>query len=150
MRFVLITDKTPKQCIKALNDRIAKPATKTRTALQGWADKDTGRFRLSIETTVYSRFKRRTRLTGKVEKISGQTTIRGFVPSGFTQDKIIILAVFVAILSLFMFLSGQLIYAILIAIAGAALTIPLKGDDENHDLLLYELEKATKAKPAKD
>jgi hypothetical protein len=150
VRFALETDKTPKQCIKALQDRIGKSETKSRPNLTGSTDKDSGRFTLELETKVIGPFKRRTRLRGVATRTSGTTTLRGFVPNGMARNQLLLVGFFVLALAIFMFVRGQLIYAIMIVLAGAAMAIPLIGDNENYDELLYELEKATKAKPAKD
>ncbi len=151
MRFALETDKTPKQCVKAIQERFEQNPTKTRPELKGFADKDSGRFSMSMETTVFGRFKRRTRLRGQaVKRGGGVTSISGFVPHGMDRTQLRIIAAFVVVLVLFMYLRGQLIYGIMILLAGGALAIPLWGDHLNHDHLLYELEKATGAKPPKN
>lgn len=151
MRFVLETDKTPKQCVKAIQERFEQTPTKTRPEIKGTADKDTGRFSMSLETTVFGRFKRRTRLRGQaVKRGGGGSRISGFVPHGLDRRQLRLVAAFVVVLALFMYLRGQLIYGIMILLAGGALAVPLWGDHQNHDVLLYELEKATGAKPPKN
>ncbi len=147
MHFVLFTNKTTNQCMKALHERMQAPETKTRPALDGWIEKS-GSFSLSISRRVIGKFKRKTRLRGTADRENGVTVIRGFVPEGVNKTWLTVIGVVVGALAAFMFLSGQLVFAIVAVLGGGAIMISLWGDHRNHDLLLYELEKTLKAKPA--
>lgn len=146
MRFVLFTEKTPSQCMKALQERLQAKATKSRPALDGWVNKS-GKFSISMSSTVWGRFTRKTRLRAEASRESGITVIRGFVPNGASRETLFIIGGAVGALAVLMFARGNLVYAILAVIAGGALIVPLRGDYRNHDVLLYELEKTLKAKP---
>jgi hypothetical protein len=147
VRFVLITDKTVNQCMKALTERMQQSETKSRPAIDGWVEKG-GRFSISVSQPVIGKVGRRTKLRATASRESGTTVIRGFVPNGIDRGPLILVGVFVALLAGYMFVQGQLLYAIIIAVAGGGTMIPLWGDHQNHDRLLYELERTLKAKPA--
>ena len=147
MRFVLMTDKTPNQCMRALHERLQAGGTKSRPDLDGWIEKN-GHFSISVSTPVFGKFTRSTRLRATAERESGVTVIRGFVPDGVSREWLGVIGVGIVGMTLYMLASGQLIPALLILLAGGALVIPLWGDHLNHDVLLYELEKTLKAKPA--
>lgn len=147
MRFVLFTDKTTHQCMKALHERMQATETKSRPALDGWIEKS-GSFSISLQRRVMGKFTRRTRLRGTAERESGTTVIRGFVPEGVSKEWLTVIGIAVAALAGYMFFNGQLVFAIIILVGGAAMMMSLWGDHRNHDVLLYELEKTLKAKPA--
>lgn len=146
MRFVLFTEKTPSQCVKALNERLQATATKSRPRLKGQVEKS-GKFSMALSTPVLGKFQRTTRLSGSTSRESGVTVIRGFVPDGASSAWLIVIGIAVFLLATYMFAKGDLIFAIMIIGGGGALVIPLLGDHRNHDILLYELEKTLKAKP---
>lgn len=145
MRFVLFSEMTMRQCMKALNDRIQANGTKTRPELDGWVEKS-GRFSLALETPVFGRFRRKTRLRATAERENGLTVIRGFVPNGTSRAGLAIILVALLAVAVFMFARGEAIIAIAILFAGGGVSIPLIGDYHNHDVLLAELEKTLKAK----
>ena len=147
MRFVLFTEKTKSQCMKALHERLQASETKSRPELNGWIEKS-GSFSLELSRPVFGKFQRTTRLRGTTERESGMTVIRGFVPNGLSREWLIIIGVMIVFTSLYMFAQGNLLFALLIAFGGGGVTVPLWGDYRNHDVLLYELEKTLKAKPA--
>ncbi|MEL6152157.1 MAG: hypothetical protein AAFR56_21175 [Chloroflexota bacterium] len=147
MRFVLFTDKTPSQCMKALHERMDASPTKSRPELNGWIEKS-GSFSISLRRQVFGKLSRTTKLRGTADRESGVTVIRGSVPEGVNRRWLTIIALCVAALSAYMFLSGELMIATMIVLAGFIMLVPLWGDHRNHDVLLYELEKALKAKPA--
>lgn len=147
MRFVLFTEKTTNQCMKALHERLQANATKTRPELDGWIEKS-GRFSISMSTQVLGKLSRRTRLRGTAEREKGVTVIRGFVPNGMSGRWLAVIGGCVALLAGYFLLVGELVLSILVFLFGMAMLIPLWGDHRNHDVLLYELEKTLKAKPA--
>ncbi len=147
MQFILFTEKTTHQCMKALHERIQATETKTRPALEGWIEKN-GSFSIAMSRRVVGNFKRTTRLRGSAERDKGVTVIRGFVPEGVSRNWLMVIGGAVALLAIFMVTQGQLLPAIVIAVVGALIVASLWGDYRNHDILLYELEKTLKAKPA--
>ncbi|MEM6281563.1 MAG: hypothetical protein AAF787_05170 [Chloroflexota bacterium] len=147
MRFVLFTDKSPSQCMKALHERLHASATKSRPELDGWTEKS-GTFSISLRRQVFGKLSRTTKLRGTADRENGVTVIRGTVPEGVNRQWLMIIALVVVALSAYMFLSGELMLAIMIVMAGLVMLVPLWGDHINHDVLLYELERALKAKPA--
>lgn len=147
LRFVLFTEKTTHQCMKALHERLQATATKSRPELDGWIEKN-GRFSISMTTPVLGKFSRRTRLRGVAEREKGVTVIRGFVPNGLSNGGLAVLATVLAVLAFYFLLTGELMLGLLVILAGTAMLIPLWGDYRNHDVLLYELERTLKAKPA--
>ncbi len=147
MQFILFTEKTTNQCMKALHERIQATETKSRPALEGWIEKN-GSFSIALSRRVIGKFRRTTRLRGSAERDKGVTIIRGFVPNGVSRNWLLIIGAAVAALTIFMVTQGQLLSGIVIVIAGLLIIASLWGDYRNHDILLYELEKTLKAKPA--
>jgi hypothetical protein len=133
--------------MKALHERMDASATKTRPELNGWIEKS-GTFSLSLSRSVFGKLKRTTKLRGTADRESGVTVIRGSVPEGVTKEWLSIIGLCIVALAVYMFFNGQLMVSIMILLAGVFMLVPLWGDHRNHDVLLYELEKALKAKPA--
>ncbi len=148
MRFVLFTEKTPAQCLRALHDRMQAKETKRRPALGGWIEKS-GRFSLSLSSPVLGKFQRTTRLRGRAKRDKGTTIIRGSVPNGASRSWLSFIAAGISGVALYFFSLGQLMLALLVAVIGSAILLALYGDYRNHDVLLHELEKTLKAKPEK-
>jgi hypothetical protein len=146
LRFVLYTDKTVAQCLAAVNERLQQPPTKSRPELDGWVEKK-GRFAISIHSPVVAAFKRRTTLEAVLEREAGFTVIRGSVPDGAPPAGQIIVLVALLLLAAFFALQGQAVLAIFVGLAGPAAYIFLRGDYENGDRLLLEVERALKATP---
>lgn len=147
MQFTLYTEKTVAQCISALNERIAAHPTATRPAIDGWVQKKGGRFSLGISTPVLLGIRRRTRLTGEITRESGVTVIRGDVSDGVgPRGQMLILSgmIAIAILSLF---QQQVLLAGGLLIGAGALYVVMKGDYQNSDRLLLEIERVLKATP---
>ncbi len=146
MRFVLYTDKSIPQSTSALNERLHQPKTRSSPALDGWVEKG-GRFSLALTTPVAANFSRTTRLHAQIKRENGQTVIRGDVPDGAGPQGQIIVLISIALVALFVLAQQQAVMAILVLLAGAALYIPMRGDYDNSDRLLLEVERTLKATP---
>ena len=146
MRFVMYTDMTVAQSMRAINDRLHVSGTRTRPQMDGYVEKS-GRFAMAVTTTVRWRFKRKTFLHGQAERDTGLTVIRGNVPGGLSRNKqALVLGMMIVIGLALGFTQGNAILAIVPVLAGAAFSIPLQGDFDNSEILLSELQKALKAK----
>ncbi len=145
MEFIYYSDKTVRQCMSALTDRMEAKPTKARPAMDGRVEKG-GKFTLSVTTPVGGRFYRKTRLRGKMKRESGVTVIEGRVPSGVPRERIGIVIGLALIVGVLMVLAGNGIFGILVALMGLVLYIPLVGDYNNSELLLKEVKKAVNGK----
>jgi hypothetical protein len=146
VRFVLYTDKSIPQSTSALNERLHQPKTRSSPALDGWVEKN-GRFSLALTTPVIAQFTRTTRLHGQLRRENGQTIIQGDVPDGAGPQGQVMVLIGIGLVALFVLLQQQAVLAILAVLAGAALYIPMRGDYDNSDRLLLEVERALKASP---
>lgn len=151
MRFVMYTEKTIPQAMRAINERLHAPGTKSRPQLDGWVEKN-GSFAITVTTTVHGRFKRKTTLRGQAERDGGGTVIRGNVPGGLARNKQTIIFGIMFALGILAFIQGNGVMAVVSILVGAALSIPLQGDFNNSEILLTELQRALKARltPPKD
>ncbi len=131
--------------MSALNERIQYKGSSSRPAMDGWVEKG-GKFSLALTTTVAGRFSRTTRLRGIVKQEDKVTVIRGTVPDGVDQQGLIMVVAGVAIATVVMLLNGRPILSIVTIIIGAAMCIPLIGDNRNSEVLMQDLEKTLKAK----
>jgi hypothetical protein len=140
VRIVFYTDKTIAQSMTALNERLQAKGSRN---LEGWVEKN-GHFSLSIATPVIGKIMRRTHLRGKVERESGVTQVILNVPSGATRVGQAVIFVACGLLALALLVNGTLLPALLILFAGAALYVPLAGDQKNSPLLLNEVQRTLK------
>ncbi len=146
MQFVLFTDKTVNQCMRALNERMQAKPTSSRPEIDGWVEKS-GRFSLAMTSPVLGKFRRRTRLRATAERENGTTIIRGFVPNGVSQRGLHVIFGVLELIAASLISRGNTVMAAFLVVVGVGLCVPLIGDYRNHDILLYELEKTLKAKP---
>lgn len=146
MRFVLFTDKTIAQCNSAINERIQLPASASRPALDGWTEKN-GRFSIGLTAPVVGKFTRTTRLEGQIVRENGQTKIKGEVSDGAGPRGQMLVLGGLALVALFLLVQGQFVLAFGTLLAAGIILIPLKGDFENSDRLLMEVERVLKASP---
>lgn len=146
MRFILFTDKKVLDCVTAINERLQAPASGSRPGLDGWIEKR-GSFALAIDSPVLGRFVRQTRLEALVEREGDTTIIRGQVPGGASPNQQRLLIGGVIALCAFMMLQGEALVAMLAAVMGGILYIPLRGDYDNSEKLLIEVERTLKASP---
>lgn len=146
MQFELFTDQTVSQCMKAINERLQAKPTKRRPAIEGWIEKK-GRFSMSVTTNVIGRFKRKTRLNAAASRERGTTVIRGYVSDGVSPKWQRVIYAMLFVVCVLMVVAGQIALAVASLVLGAAMFIPMMGDYKNSDLLLIELEKATKSSP---
>ncbi len=146
MHFVMYTDKSVAQAMRAINERLHAPGTKARPQLDGWVEKN-GRFAIGVTTPVHGRFPRKTFLHGQAEREGGVTIIRGNVSGGLPRDKqMLVIGMLVALALGLLVYGGNAIAAIFALAAAAVVTIPLQGDYDNSEYLLTELRKALKAR----
>lgn len=146
MRFVLYTERPVAECVKALGERLQQSATATRPALDGYADKS-GRFALGLTSEVFSRFRRKTWLEGTLAKEAGVTVIRGSVPDGATPKRQRFIAYAIPAVGIFLALNGALLLAAMAVLLMLVVLGTLRGDYENGDRLLLEIERLLKANP---
>lgn len=145
MRFVMYTEKTVPQTMRAINDRLQVAGTKSRPQFDGWVEKS-GRFAISVTTPVHGRFKRKTVMRGQAEREGGVTVVSGNVPGGLPRDRQMIVYAALVVIALLALSQGSALVAIVVLICGAALSIPLQGDFDNSELLLTELQRTLKAR----
>lgn len=145
MRFVMYTDKSVAQTMKAINERLHATGTKTRPQMDGWVEKN-GRFAIGVSTKVFGRFRHKTTMRGHAQREGGTTVVEGNVPGGLPRNRqFVVLGVVLLVAFVFM-TQGQAILAFIAAGAGAALMIPFQGDYDNSEILLTEVQKALKAR----
>jgi urea transporter len=145
LRFVMYTDKNVAQTMKAVNERLHAPGTKSRPQMDGWVEKS-GRFAMAVTSPVYGRFPRKTHLHAKAERQGGTTVVSGTVSGGLPRNRQFIIVAIMVVLGLVALSQGSAIFCIVAVAVGLALPIPLQGDYENSEILLTELQKALKAR----
>jgi len=145
VRFVLYTDKTVSQCMSALNERLHTKGTGSRPTLDGWVEKG-GRFSLAMSSKVARRFTRKTQLRGEIKREDGVTVIQGDVPSGAPRRAQLIIYGALVIVGILLLAGGNAVLAIVTALAGAYLYVPLTGDHHNSAILVSEVQRALKAR----
>jgi hypothetical protein len=145
MRFTYYSEKTVAQCMSALNARLQQKGTASRPGLEGWVEKN-GNFSLAVSTPVVLRFSRTTRLRGKVERLGGVTVIKGQVADGLSPRERIVISGALALVGLFIILSGSFIFGAVVVAAAGLLNIPLMGDYQNSEILKDEVRRTLKAK----
>ncbi len=147
MRAVYYTEKTVAQCMSALTERLN---TKGGRRLEGWVEKS-GHFELSIATPIVGKLSRRTYLRGKAERDGGITKLSLHVSSGADRRGQLIIFFACALVAITLFAAGQIVFGLLIVVCGAALYIPLAGDQRNSPILINEVQRTLKAsaKPPK-
>lgn len=145
MHFELYTEKTVKQCMTAINERLQEKEGRSRMNLDGWIEKG-GRFSLAVTTPVILRFIRTTRLRAMAERDGNITVVRGYVPSGADQRQIRIIFIALLAVAVLLLLNSEAILGLFVVGIGAALYIPLHGDYENSSALLKELRRILSAK----
>lgn len=145
MRFVMYTEKTVAQCAAAIRERLEVKETASRPAMQGWVNKS-GEFSISVTSNVIWNFSRRTNLSGKAERESGITVIRGLVADGVGREGQLVIFVALVLVGFILMARGNALLAILAVGAGAVLYIPLVGDRQNSEVLMKELRTILKAK----
>ncbi|MBZ0303916.1 MAG: hypothetical protein K8J31_29530 [Anaerolineae bacterium] len=145
MRFIMYSENSIAQAMRAINERLHAPGTKSRPQIDGWVEKN-GNFAMTVTTTVYGPFRRRTTLRGRAERDGGNTVIRGSVPGGLSRNKQLTILGIMIVLGLLALSQGNAILMVVSILAGAALSIPMQGDFNNSELLLTELQRTLKAR----
>lgn len=142
MRIVLYSEKSVSQCMTALTERLQ---AKGRLSFDGWVEKK-GSFSLGVTTQVLGRFPRTTYFTGKAERLGGCTMISGTVAAGASMRGLMLIVGGLALAGgALMFTGNTLVGMAMIPVAGI-LYVPLRGDYENSEILIGELQKTLKAK----
>ncbi len=147
MQFVLYSEKSVAECLTEINARMQVKATSTRPALDGWIEKS-GAFSISMSAPVMGKFARRTALRAKVTRENGVTVIHGSVPGGVARDQQIVVFVALAVVALTVIGSGNMLVGLMLFPLAALLYIPMQGDHLNSAVLIDEVQKTLKAKPA--
>lgn len=146
MQFTLYTQKTTRQCVKDLTERLQARGTKANPALGGWVNKDGG-FCLTLIAPVLGRFNRTTRLQGRLWREGGVTVIEGYVSDGISPPWMRILALLLIVGSLLLAISYGAMIGLVMMLFGLLAYIPLRGDYLNSDQLLVAVERTLKADP---
>lgn len=149
MHFVLYTDKqSVSQCMNALIERMEQKPTKTRPELKGWVEKKEGRFEVALTSPMIANvMKRTTRLQGNAFRKSGITVIEGYVPDGASPRDRRLITLGLVMVGIVLFLLGQTFLGLVAFTVALFLYNLLKGDYENGDRLLVEIERLFKASP---
>jgi len=145
MRVEMYTEKTIAQCLAAINERMQVKGTNSRPGLEGWVEK-TGAFSLNITTPVVGKFERRTTLHGKLEKGDGHTVVQLNVPEGADRRGMILIFGAVGLIGLALIGSGNVLLALLLIPLAAYLYIPMRGDRENSESLVSDVQRTLKAR----
>lgn len=140
MRFDLYTEKTVSQCLSALNARM-----QAKSGMDGWVEKK-GAFAIAITSPVIGKFQRRTTLHGNLEKRDNYTVVHVNVSGGADRRGIIMMVGAVILISLGLIGSGNVMLALPLLPIAAYLYIPMRGDHENSEVLIGDLQRTLKAK----
>lgn len=145
MRFTLYTEKTVSQCMSAVNERLHLKGTATRPGMDGWVDKS-GSFSMGMSSPVIGKLNRTTYLRAKAVRESGVTVIRGDVSGGASPRGQWLVFAALALVGVVLMSRGSALLGLVIIPFAALLYIPMKGDFENSEVLLNEVQKILKAK----
>jgi hypothetical protein len=129
----------------AINERLHLKGTSTRPSMDGWVDKG-GAFSMGVSTPVIGKLHRTTYLRAKVSRESGVTTISGDVPGGANRQGQMLVFAALGLVALVLAGGGNPLLGLVIIPFAAILYIPMKGDYENSELLIGEVQKVLKAK----
>jgi hypothetical protein len=129
----------------AINERFHLKGTNTRPSMDGWVDKG-GAFSMGVSTPVIGKLNRTTYLRAKVSRENGVTIIKGDVPGGANRQGQMLVFAALALVALALMGGGNALLGLVIIPFAAVLYIPMKGDYENSELLISEVQKILKAK----
>lgn len=142
MEFELYTQKSVKECMAAINERL-----QSKQGLEGATEKN-GKFWLAIRSPVALGIQRRTHLDAQCERSSAATVIRGAVSHGVPPRNAAIAVGAAVLIGAIMLLNGEGVLGILAIVIGLALYIPLVGDAHNSETLLKEVKRTLSARDA--
>lgn len=142
MNFVYYTEKTVSQCMIALNERLHQKGGR----LDGWVEKS-GRFSLTVSSTVLRRFSHATPLHARVERENGVTTIRGSVSDGADPRSRSIIYGILVLVGVLLIVAGYFLPGLIAMASILPLNIPLEGNFNNSQALLAEVQRTLKARP---
>jgi hypothetical protein len=145
VRLTLYTDKTVSQALAAINERMQAKGSASRTALDGWIEKN-GTFSISMTSPVIGKFSRTTRLSGKIERQSGITVAHCDVPNGAPPRGRLWVFIALGLIALVLIGAGSPLIGIAILPLSVLIYIPLAGDYHNSAVLTTEVQRALKAK----
>ena len=126
--------------MSAINERL-----RARSSMDGWVEKN-GSFSIGISSPVIGKLQRKTYLRAQVERDGSVTTIKGDVPNGASPRGRILVFAALALVAGVLIATGSMLLGIIILPFAAVLYIPMKGDYENSDILLHEVQRLLKAK----
>ncbi|MCK6579013.1 MAG: hypothetical protein L6Q98_13000 [Anaerolineae bacterium] len=144
MRLDLYTEKSIAESLSALNARLQAKGS-SRSNLEGWIEKS-GTFAVSITTPVAGKFSRRTTLHGKLERRDGHTVVHIDVPSGANRQGIVLMIGAVALISIALMASSNVMLALALLPIAAYLYIPMRGDHDNSAALISDVQRTLKAR----
>lgn len=142
MRFVLYTEKSVAQCMSAINDRLH---ARSKGGYDGWVEKS-GSFSIEVDNPVFGKFRRRTRLRARAEREGGVTIIRGGVPGGANAQERLMVTVAIVIIGILLGLAYNMAFMVLILPLIPVVLFALKGDYDNAQQLVREVQRTLSAK----
>ncbi|MDX1993107.1 MAG: hypothetical protein SF029_11990 [bacterium] len=132
--------------MNALHERMQAKGSSSRPELHGWIEKN-GHFSLAVTSSVFGRLHRTTRMSGAALRENGSTVIRGYVSDGVSPQWQKILAGVLVVVCVVLLFSGQAVLGLSALLVGGAAYVPMRGDYNNSEILLMELERTLKASP---
>jgi hypothetical protein len=145
LRFTLYTDKSVRQCLSAINDRMQEKETKSRPAMDGWIEKS-GEFAITTTCPVAFKFARTTKLRAHAKRENGITIVQGVVPNGASRQQQTVIFGVLGLVALVVIANGDAMLGLMALLLGFALYIPLTGDYHNSEILYKDLKRILKAK----
>jgi len=144
VKYTLYTQKSVKDCLALVHERLQEKESKTRPALGGWTEKD-GRFSLSLASLVLG-FPRTTQLIASLSRESGLTVVDVGVNEGLDPQRARIVIYAFAAIALLIFLNGAGLLALLALVLAVVAYVWLVGDHRNSAALLKEVKRLLNAK----
>ncbi|MCS6836002.1 MAG: hypothetical protein NZ750_08300 [Anaerolineae bacterium] len=144
MKHTLYTQKSIKECLSLIQERLEEKETKSRPALGGWTEKD-GRFCLSLASLVLG-FPRTTQLIASLAREGGVTVIEIGVNEGLDPKRARIVIYAFCAIALLIFLNGAGLLALLSLVLAFMAYVWLVGDHRNSAALLKEVKRLLNAK----
>ena len=144
MKYTLYTQKSIKECLSLIQERLDERETKSRPALGGWTEKD-GRFSLSLASSVLG-FSRTTQLIASLSREGGITVVEASVNEGLDPQRARVVIYAFGAIALLIFLNGAGLLALLALGLALMAYVWLVGDHRNSAALLKEVKRLLSAK----